>query len=250
MNTLNQNLETSPACKATVGAARVDVWLWRLNSPASRSAASLSDAERERANRLRTPELKRRYVAAHACMRRILAGYLRVRPSAVSFSVTGNGKPMLENANRPVFFNFSHTGEHAALAVCAQAPVGVDIEWVLPLREDVTRQVFTDGERDMIAALPETQRLWAFYAGWTRKEAYLKGLGVGLLADPRGVEIALGPHEEPRVMRDSQHPHAARRWRLSAFALPGVAGAVAVRCGAHLPNVRFRGPVRPAPGCF
>jgi 4'-phosphopantetheinyl transferase len=66
----------------------------------------------------------------------------------------------------------------------------------------------------------------AFFAGWTRKEAYIKarGEGIGLLG---AIEVALTPGEVPRLIRVAGQPDELQRWSLEALSpVPGFAAAV------------------------
>ena len=80
----------------------------------------------------------------------------------------------------------------------ASAPVGVDVE-VLPQPDvvsDVSALLHVAERREISSAAPST-RAEVFTRIWTRKEAYLKGLGVGvthdLAADYLGAEERMAP---------------------------------------------------------
>ena len=94
------------------------------------------------------------------------------------------GKPFFPG--RPdLHFNLSHSG---GLALCAlgDEPVGADIEWVRPRRAGLPRYALTPGEYGEFLARGGG---WdAFYALWTRREAWVKYTGLGV-ARSRGREI-------------------------------------------------------------
>ena len=84
------------------------------------------------------------------------------------------GKPYL--AQYPgVQFNLSHSGPWGVCALSG-APVGVDVELVRPLRQNVARRFFTAGEQAYLEQCPERE----FFRLWTRKESFIKALGKGL----------------------------------------------------------------------
>jgi 4'-phosphopantetheinyl transferase len=64
---------------------------------------------------------------------------------------------------------------------CA-ASVGVDVEEVRDVADfaDIARRFFAPGEVDNVLRLAPTDRLGGFFVTWTRKEAYVKALGLGL----------------------------------------------------------------------
>ena len=90
---------------------------------------------------------------------------------------TGSGKPEIKGMPS---FNISHSSEIVALAVVDDGLVGIDVERIRPIDlNDFTR--FLPEISDEMAGSSE-DRLKAFFNCWTRKEAVLKGVGVGLLA--------------------------------------------------------------------
>lgn len=89
------------------------------------------------------------------------------------------GKPYLPDYSY-VHFNISHSGQYVACAVCDR-PVGIDIQVIGPYYPDVARRVYSPGELEQIrnSADPASE----FTKLWTKKEAYLKMLGCGLITD-------------------------------------------------------------------
>lgn len=173
-----------------------EVHAWRVElagAAPSAAAACLAPDEVARARRFAFERDRRRYVRARSALRRILAGYLGVAPADVALAYSLHGKPRLA-APAPLGFNVSHSGDHALVAVSRAAQVGVDIEVVDRSRAtlELARDVFTADEVAQLAthaggvALP-------FFTCWTRKEAYLKAIGLGLTIDPRTVHVGADP---------------------------------------------------------
>jgi 4'-phosphopantetheinyl transferase len=72
-------------------------------------------------------------------------------------------------------------------------------------------------------------RRGAFFAGWTRKEAYLKGLGEGLGYPLAGFDVSLAPGAAAALLASRIDADAPRRWFLCDLAVePGYAAALAV----------------------
>lgn len=152
----------------------------------------LSEAERTRAARLRRPGDRHRYRAAHLGLRLILGGYTGLDPGAVP--VTREDCPCCgEPHGRPAVagggphFSLSHSDDLALIAVSG-VPVGVDVEGVprAGIAEELLPSLHPE-ECVALRALPDAGRAGALARLWTRKEAYLKGTGVGLaygFADP------------------------------------------------------------------
>jgi 4'-phosphopantetheinyl transferase len=158
-----------------------------------RCEETLSAEERERMARFKFDRDRRRYAVAHAALRSILAGYLRVHPLNLRFSFGPTGKPRL--ASDDLAFNLSHSHEMALIAVTQTGEIGIDIEWVDPdfAFEDVAQRFFTSREVRALTSLPGHLQRQAFYKCWTSKEAYLKAKGTGLSGELDEVKIVTGP---------------------------------------------------------
>jgi 4'-phosphopantetheinyl transferase len=73
-------------------------------------------------------------------------------------------------------------------------------------------------------------RTRGFYECWTRKEAFVKAIGLGLSHGLERFEVTFGPGVVPRIVRIDDLPATAEHWELHAFDLnPDYCGAVAVR---------------------
>jgi 4'-phosphopantetheinyl transferase len=176
-----------------------DVHVWSLRLDLSRTAHDrlegvLSAGEASRAERLVVAANRRRYVAAHGLLRLVLSGYLGVRPDHVALETGAGGKPRLANREGPRF-NLSHAGALGLVAVSADREVGVDIEEIRDVGdlEGLAETCFSPVERAALTAVPAAQRRWAFFAGWTRKEAFLKVLGDGLSRPLDSFDVSLAP---------------------------------------------------------
>ncbi|MGH9373015.1 MAG: 4'-phosphopantetheinyl transferase family protein [Vicinamibacterales bacterium] len=194
----------------------------------------LSGDERVRAARLRTTELRLRFVIAHGALRAILARYVGIAAAAIRLDVTASGKPFVPGA--PVTFNLSHS---EGLAVCAVAPgrhIGVDVERLRPVpdADSIVQRYFAPGEARGYAALPAMERVAAFFSTWTRKEAFVKAIGDGLQVPLDSFEVDIAPSEvEPRIAMDASRG----AWHLRSFEpAPGYAGAVA--CDGPIGSIR------------
>ncbi|MDJ0346849.1 4'-phosphopantetheinyl transferase superfamily protein [Streptomyces sp. H10-C2] len=137
------------------------------------------------------------YRAAHVGLRLLLGGYLGTAPEEVRLirekcpSCGGpHGRPAV--AGGAVHFSLSHSGSFALLAFAA-TPVGVDVETV-PSADAVAdvASVMHRVEIAELGALAPAERPAAFARAWVRKEAYLKGLGIGLGRDPSEDYVGTG----------------------------------------------------------
>jgi 4'-phosphopantetheinyl transferase len=227
--TAPDGVDTPPAGDAAWTAAGVppplatdEVHVWRValaQPPAgfARLADRLSPDERRRAARFRFERDRRRYQVAHGALRELLGAYLDDRPERLGFVEGTHGKPVLAPPHgAELRFNLSHSGELALCAVSCRREVGVDLEQVRELADAdaLARRFFADAESKALAALPADERLAAFFRCWTRKEAYLKAVGAGLLQALDGFQVSLQPEAGPCALNVSGRPEETARWSL------------------------------------
>ncbi len=77
------------------------------------------------------------------------------------------------------------------IAVARGREVGIDIEWQRPMEdmEGMARAVMSEEEYPLWLALPASDQAVAFYRLWTRKESYLKAIGLGLFRDLHDITV-------------------------------------------------------------
>lgn len=154
----------------------------------------LSPDERARADRFRRPELRRRYAIAHAALRVELSRAVGCAPGELVFAEGEHGKPSLVVPECDVQFNLSHSGEHAVIALTRERAVGVDVEHLRPVRATaIARRFFAPSEFAALERLQGADRDRAFLRCWTRKEAWVKGLGQGLRVSLSSFEVGVEP---------------------------------------------------------
>jgi 4'-phosphopantetheinyl transferase len=176
-----------------VDRGEVDVWRFDLDrlTPGAWPQA-LTGEDFRRADRFVHETHRNRFLQARLGLRTLLAGYSGVAPRQLEFRFNAHGKPSLGPAYR-LGFNLSHSGNLAAIAIGRQRAIGVDIERLTPPADlhHLAQQVFSEEEVSKLAALPDGSLTLPFLVCWTRKESYLKALGVGLARDPRSVTVGL-----------------------------------------------------------
>lgn len=174
--------------------------------------ALLSPAERQSALRFRLPSDRRRFVAARALLRRLLAARLGLPPESLRIESGEQGKPMLV-ASR-LQFSLSYSDALMAYAFAHGRAVGIDVEALRPFEEAdaVAERTFHRRERRAYKTLAARDKPAGFFRGWTRVEALAKALGGGL--------------QLPREALDAALEHG---WSVQSFCpAPGYAGAVAL----------------------
>jgi 4'-phosphopantetheinyl transferase len=198
-----------------------DVWRVELGEA---DAKRLTDEERGRAAQIRTEAGRTRWIAARAALRTILAGYLDTDPANVPLRFGPYGKPELALDPLPLRFNLSHSKDLALVALSAEHEVGIDVERIDPERRLVrlARIGLNHEAATAVRTANAEERPRVFYAAWTRREAIVKCLGVGL---------GRSHSSEPGVTVVDLDPG------------PGYAGAIAQtgESPIHLRRLDFRG---------
>ena len=177
-----------------------DLHLWRIRTagggPGPRSdplanleacVELLGEQQRARAGRMTHAAYRERYVRSQAGLRRILGLYLNRPPHTLVFRHGPAGKPGLGAAHThpsglALEFNLTTTEDLALVGISLGSELGVDCEWIRPRRDldGIARRMFDPVRAASIAALPQEDRLPAFYRAWTALEADAKSDGRGL----------------------------------------------------------------------
>ena len=230
------------------GAVHVwDVELERTREDISRLERLLPDAEIRRAARQPFEARRRDLVISGAALRSILASYLEVAPRAVRFTIDEGGKPRLDSSwnAMPLSFNLSHSRGRALVAIALDREVGVDLERLrrdLPI-DRLASRFFSPREIAALRSIPAELRPAAFFACWTRKEAFVKANGAGIFRQSlQSFAVSLDPGPGPVPLEIPGHDAEAGRWALESIAAPpGYAAAVAVEGPFRVHRFRWNG---------
>jgi 4'-phosphopantetheinyl transferase len=169
-----------------------EVHVWAVSLDVSQRTydallATLSLDERARAAAYRFDEPRQRYVVARGALRHLLGHYLGGSAAAIELTVDQNQKPRLagKHGSADLNFNVSHSGELALIAFAFDGEVGVDVEKLREVSylEPIARKFFHSAEADEVLSVPRDTRNTSFLRCWTGKEAVLKALGKGIVAD-------------------------------------------------------------------
>ena len=76
------------------------------------------------------------------------------------FSIDEHGKPLSKNK----FFNVSHSHGLVMIALCKECPIGIDLELVRPVDQNLIDYVTSEEERKEIKEVKD------FFKIWTNKE--------------------------------------------------------------------------------
>ncbi|HEX5097358.1 MAG TPA: 4'-phosphopantetheinyl transferase superfamily protein [Acidimicrobiia bacterium] len=215
------------------------VQVWRVDldqpPPAVTALATVLDEDERAAAAKRVGSVRDRYVVAHGALRTVLAHVAGGAAGALVLDRTcghcgdpRHGRPTL--AGSDVEFNLSHSDGIALIACTHAVRVGVDVEVVRPrsLLPKLARRVLDEESYEAWLARPEAEQLGVFIQEWTAREAYLKGVGLGIVrrlrdvpASPPGWTItALPVGELARASLAVEHPDPPGV-RLATWSLAG-----------------------------
>ena len=165
----------------SIGSQQVHLWRCDLRLIDARDASrSLSAEEHARAAAFVFDRDRDRYRAGRALLRGLLSSYTGTAASELQLGAREHAKPQL--AGDAIQFNVSHCADIYVLALCAESQIGVDVEAARIVHDafQLGEMVFSADEKAQLARCESHDINAAFLRGWTRKEAYIKALGVGL----------------------------------------------------------------------
>lgn len=160
---------------------------------------------------------KRRYIAAHGQLREILSSYLNIKPCDLIIEQSKGTKPKI--LNKSIYFNLSHSGDYALLAVTLTGELGIDIECERQQfnLHSAGKSVFSSAEYQSIAAMDKAKQQEAFYKCWTKKEAFIKAIGLGFSYDTQSFTITTDPNIPDRFLYFDRKDYHPEKWRLITF---------------------------------
>lgn len=173
----------------------MNVTVWRCDLDRGiASLDTLDETERARAAAFAFEHHRRRYIVAHRFLRLVLSQTIGVSPTTIRMAATEQGKPYLPDYES-LAFNMSHADHVAYVAVAPDGALGVDVELHHGIDDllGVARTVFSPSELAEVTSVLGDEQIAGFLRAWTRKEAYVKAVGVGLGAELRSITVRTTP---------------------------------------------------------
>lgn len=153
----------------------------------------MPDDKQKNISAYRKDEDKKRSVCGYMLALKTLSEFMNKNEKEVSVSYDENGKPVTEGC----FLSIAHAGDYAICAV-SDKPIGVDAEILREVKLTTALRVCTENELIYIFAdkfdsnIPEKTDIDVsarFLEVWTKKEAYGKMHGTGILYDMKNTDV-------------------------------------------------------------
>ena len=197
---------------------QVDIWICEINKHENllQFDGYLSNEEKLKSSKFKFQGDKNHFIITHVFLRIILSKYLETEASLLEFKYGENNKPYLGQCSSKCSFNISKTKDLAVVAIGTSGKVGVDIERIEPDFDysEIIVNYFSQKEQESIKSSLENIANTQFFYLWTRKEALVKALGVGLDCDLKEMEVV-----DEKVVLQGQRGALSSSFNLSSFIL-------------------------------
>jgi 4'-phosphopantetheinyl transferase len=224
MPAILQNIKIRELANTRFTLQREDVHLWQTSLDSGLAEdlfSSLSQDEKERADQFHFPSDKNDFVVSRGLLRKVLASYVNIKPDEIRFNYGEKGKPALaEDHDARIHFNLAHSRGHILLGVAQERAIGVDLELIRDdlEAEKIAERFFSDQEKVALRRISPELRTRAFFICWTRKEAYIKARGDGLLPLDR-FDVSVDPDESIELLRKGEDPAEISKWSMQSIDL-------------------------------
>jgi len=153
----------------------------------------LSPEELERIDRRKITSKKDEFLCSRGILRIILSMYAAQDPQHLIINYSSSGKPFLPDSE--IEFNISHSRDMLLCGIRAKQKIGLDIQEVYDISsmDRIILNHFSPAEIQYLQDLPSSREYKEhFFAIWTAKEAYFKGVGDGIKETFKQVSIIPG----------------------------------------------------------
>jgi 4'-phosphopantetheinyl transferase len=189
----------------------------------------LDESEHNRADRFLNPVHGQRFIIARAGLRIMLSLFRGCHPCDVKFHIGAFGKLYLDHLECRLQFNISHSEDLALMAFAFDGEVGIDIERVRPVQANtLAKHCFSSREQAELLLCRGDDQLEAFFRGWTRKESFVKAIGLGVSCPLDSFDVSLADSSDNVLTRyASDLEPSSKGWQTYSIATePGFAAAV------------------------
>lgn len=204
-----------------------DVHIWKIlftdfNDNTDIYTKVLSNDEILRADRFYFKIDRKRYIITRAVLKILLTRIMDVAPQKIILENRENGKPYLKKPLLKIYFNITHSANIGLIALTDIGDIGIDVELFREnfSTEKIARRFFSATEVEDFLNLPDKNKSLGFFNCWTRKEAFIKALGLGLKLPLKKFDVTLTPQEKAKIKEIRLPDENAGDWLLQNIGMP------------------------------
>jgi 4'-phosphopantetheinyl transferase len=172
------------------------IHIWRVKSNITEDSLPynalkiLSHTEALKADDFKCKINRSNFLVSRIALRKIISLYTKIQPYQVNYIYNSFGKPLINLPCDNLHFNLSHTTDNIVIAL-SKSPIGIDLEFINPKLNlsELAEYVFCKNENDKFQTLSTLKKRIYFYNIWTRKEALLKAIGIGMTVNFNQIDI-------------------------------------------------------------
>ena len=185
----------------------IDIWVIDTANQSELAAeyGLLTEQELTRSQCFKDTALGIRWGLFRGAMRTILSEYTGIPAQEIRIDQEPGEKPSIQELETEprIEFNLSHSDRLALLAINSTYAIGVDLEFCreIPETDSLVRRFFSQSEQAAYFSIEDHLRTEAFYRGWTRKEAVIKAMGLGLKVPLEQFDVPLTHSEDWHAAR-------------------------------------------------
>ncbi|MBE2975819.1 4'-phosphopantetheinyl transferase family protein [Priestia megaterium] len=221
MNNLN-SIKYINSLNLTLSENEVHIWyadMTKSKKISEEFLSVLSFDEKIKLNHFYFEKDKVIFVASRSILRMLLGFYTGLNPREIRLSYGPYGKPFLE-AGSNINFNISHSNQFILLAFTKKRMIGADIEYIQKVDvESIMQQFSSPQEYSTFCNLDELHKQKSFFKWWTRKEAYIKATGTGLMQCLKDFDVSITPDTEAKILSIKGCSKKANQWSLKELSI-------------------------------
>lgn len=199
----------------------IDIWRTPLDLPKSEIdnyANLLSAEEMKRAERFKVKRKYREYIISRGLLKKILGIVLKSDPLDIRIQYAEHDKPFITDTwrDKQVSFNVSHSHKQTVIALSLDRTLGIDIEHIRDNVEfkKLAKRFFSKQESSDLDTYTNSGIAKAFFACWTRKEAYVKALGDGISFGLSEFSVSVNPYDSDVSLTTHWDQDEASKWSI------------------------------------
>ncbi|MGL1936851.1 MAG: 4'-phosphopantetheinyl transferase superfamily protein [Fibrobacterales bacterium] len=166
--------------------------------------------------RFKRDKARNSFAVCRGVLRLLLSHYLNTDTYSVQFVQNQFGKLFLPPSNPTIHFNVSHSHDWGMIGLSHSAPIGVDLEACKSRVNagSIAKHYYHPEECTVLQSLSEIDALKEFYTIWSRKEAFVKAIGKGMIHPSQSYSTC---YNDEKVITIE---YASKKWNIQDISGP------------------------------